>query len=129
VRSYAWTDQIFTRYPTVTKSLTSENGALAFAVNRVQNYGFTRDSMWGWHLKSFKPRPHERYQRTNSFFYYHNQFAWGIEIAHWLLLLLSATFAMLPWLRRLRQFSLRTLLIATTLIAVLLATAAYLRLW
>jgi hypothetical protein len=43
---------------------------------------------------------------------------WDVWIPHWVLVLLSAVFAALPWLPW--KFSLRTLLIATTLIAVVL---------
>ena len=40
---------------------------------------------------------------------------------HWFLVLLSAAFAAVPWIRQLKwHFSLRTLLIATTLVAVVL---------
>jgi hypothetical protein len=42
---------------------------------------------------------------------------WLIVFPHWLPVLQCATFAAVPWIRR---FSLRTLLIATTLIAVVL---------
>jgi hypothetical protein len=44
-------------------------------------------------------------------------------------MLLTASFAVLPWvssLSRLRRFSLRTLLIATTLVAILLGLIVYL---
>lgn len=50
-------------------------------------------------------------------------------VPHWFALLLSGIFATIPWLRWSNKFSLRALLIATTLIAVVLATAAHLRLW
>ena len=45
---------------------------------------------------------------------------------HWFLVLLSGTVAALPWIRFLRQFSLRTLLIATTLIAAVLGLVVWL---
>ena len=48
----------------------------------------------------------------------------------WLPVLLTASFAVLPWassLSRLRRFSLRTLLIVTTLVAVLLGLIVWLR--
>jgi hypothetical protein len=50
-----------------------------------------------------------------------------IGVPYWFLAIALMTLAAAPWF--LRNFSLRTLLIATTLIAVVLATAAYLRLW
>jgi hypothetical protein len=48
---------------------------------------------------------------------------------HVILVLVAATLALVPWAQCTWQYSLRALLIATTLIAVVLATAAYLRLW
>ena len=62
-----------------------------------------------------------------------NMFGFGIHKArgtdtimmpYWFLVLLSAVFAAAPWIRH--QFSLRTLLIATTLIAVLLGLIVWL---
>jgi hypothetical protein len=53
---------------------------------------------------------------------------WSIGSPFWFLILLSAISVVVPWIRWTQRFSLRTFLIATTLIAVLLATAAYLRL-
>src|SRR5262245_36091813 len=50
-----------------------------------------------------------------------------LAVPHWFALLLSAALAALPWLRF--RFSLRTMLIVTTLIALLLAIAAWFRLW
>jgi hypothetical protein len=45
----------------------------------------------------------------------------GLYVPHWFLVLLATTFATLPWIRYFEwRFSLRTLLIATTLVAVVL---------
>jgi hypothetical protein len=51
----------------------------------------------------------------------------GFVVPYWSLVSSFVMLAALPWVRW--RFSLRTLLIATTLIAILLATAANLRLW
>jgi hypothetical protein len=70
----------------------------------------------------------------NSPTYYYNSFqgrlrigtpktweAGAISISHWIYILCFAALAVLPWIRQLRwRFSLRTLLIATTLVAVVL---------
>ena len=45
---------------------------------------------------------------------------WQLTIPDWATLLLTISLAALPWLRWPKQFSLRTLLIATTLVAVVL---------
>jgi hypothetical protein len=47
-------------------------------------------------------------------------------LPHWFPVLLFATFAAIPWLVP-RRFSLRTLLIATTLVAAVLGLAVWLR--
>jgi hypothetical protein len=50
---------------------------------------------------------------------------WVVWSPHWFLSALAATFAIVPWIHKLRwRFSLRTLLIATTLVAVGLGTIA-----
>lgn len=46
-------------------------------------------------------------------------------VPHWLLLLLAATISAMPWIKW--RFSLRTLLIATTLVAVGLGIVVMLR--
>jgi hypothetical protein len=45
---------------------------------------------------------------------------WKVASPHWFLVLLFAAFGAAPWIRWSKRFSLRTLLIATTLIAVVL---------
>ena len=50
----------------------------------------------------------------------------AVYLPFWLLVLLSASFAVVPWIRQIsRRFSLRTLLIATTLVAVVLGAIVY----
>lgn len=46
---------------------------------------------------------------------------WEISVSLWLLVLITGVLAAAPWIREKWHFSLRTLLIATTLVAVLLA--------
>jgi hypothetical protein len=47
-----------------------------------------------------------------------------IVMPHWFLLLVAASLGGVPWIRCVRRFSLRTLLIATSLVAVVLAVYA-----
>jgi hypothetical protein len=50
----------------------------------------------------------------------------GVFVPHWFSVSLSATLAVLLWIHKLkRRFSLRTLLIATTLVAVVLGLVVY----
>ncbi len=48
-----------------------------------------------------------------------------IVVPHWFLVLLSAAFAAAPWIRWSNRFSLRALLIGTTIVAVLLGAIVY----
>ena len=49
-----------------------------------------------------------------------------LAIPHWFFLVVSFAFAIVPWVRQLKwRFSLRTLLIATTLVAVILGAIVY----
>ncbi len=53
-----------------------------------------------------------------------------VSAPNWFLVFMSATLAVIPWIQWSRRFSLRTLLIAITLIAVVLGlAAAYSHLW
>jgi hypothetical protein len=50
---------------------------------------------------------------------------WVVQVPHWFLVLISATLAAVPWIRWSSRFSLRTLLIVTTLVAVVLGLIVY----
>jgi hypothetical protein len=51
---------------------------------------------------------------------------WYVQIPYWFLAISFTVFAALPWARSIQwRFSLRTLLIATTLVAVVLGTIVY----
>ena len=50
---------------------------------------------------------------------------WVVQVPHWFLVLIFAALAAAPWIRWSKRFTLRTLLIATTLIAVVLGAIAY----
>ena len=66
---------------------------------------------------------------ARSFMFVNLPSARAVVLPYWFLVAITLSLAAAPWIRWSKRFSLRTLLIATTLIAVLLATAAYLRLW
>jgi Flp pilus assembly protein protease CpaA len=48
-----------------------------------------------------------------------------VYVPDWFLVVLSAMLAAVPWVRWCKQFSLRTLLIATALVGVVLGLAVY----
>jgi hypothetical protein len=49
-----------------------------------------------------------------------NATGWAIYVPHWFLAVLCAALGVAPWIPRSRRFSLRMLLVGTTLVAVLL---------
>jgi hypothetical protein len=55
--------------------------------------------------------------------YYDDGSVTALIVPHWLLAILSATLAVIPWISRSYRFSLRTLLLATTLVGVVLGLA------
>ena len=80
-----------------------------------------------WELIEFKA--YLEFSETDRLF---RRFHFGhayCYVPYWFPVFVTSTLAAAPWFPWSRRFTLRTLLIATTLIAVLLATAAYLRLW
>jgi len=61
-----------------------------------------------------------------GFAYYATPWITTYRVPHWFLVLLSAVLSLIPWLPWSRRFSLRTLLIVTTLVAVGLGMVLYL---
>jgi hypothetical protein len=86
------------------------------------------------HLRPPRETPGWMYDRFDDSLHQYRGVVWPwtnrrdiAVLPYWFLVSLSAIFAVGPWIRQLRWcFSLRTLLIATTLIAVLLGLAVWL---
>jgi hypothetical protein len=84
---------------------------------------FGRGSPWvehGWKLGNYHPQ-----SDFGKPMIVWKQYDLRIRIPTWLPLSLSAAFGIVPWIRWSRRFSLRTLLIATTLVAVALSLIVY----
>jgi hypothetical protein len=58
--------------------------------------------------------------RVFGFDYYDDGIVTAFVAPHWFPALIAATLAVIPWIQSTKRFSLRTLLIATTLVAVVL---------
>jgi hypothetical protein len=58
-------------------------------------------------------------------FDWHASDFWWLQVPYWFLVTIPALCAALPWLRQRKRFSLRTLLFATTVVAVVLGFAVY----
>ena len=119
VRSYWRNDIIGYRGPSITTSAASEFGSLSFS--RIYQTG---ESVWFTYLEPVD-RDESDYSPIALLFmfgYVHRapNNSLGIYFPHWAPALLAAILAGIPWATVLRRFSLRTLLIATTIIAVVL---------
>jgi hypothetical protein len=90
----------------------SDSGIVQFSRQTLTNEEYSGSRSWS-------------YNSVSNRLLYGDTFRWStskagllVRAPHWSLILLSAGFATLPWLRW--QFTLRTLLIATTLVGVVL---------
>jgi hypothetical protein len=109
VRSYWWTEKL--------------------ACRTYFSYGFILDSAGG-HIGFYYPSTGKAWQRSSvrtvddPVWEFNKQvesnWEYSIIVPHWLFIWVSAAFAAAPSMRLLKLFSLRTLLIATTLVAVAL---------
>jgi hypothetical protein len=124
VRSYWWLEQyqflISTRYVIITSAQGTSH--ISSATNRVwtepQLLGFRRYSLGvdvDYSGPSLVPWLYRNVELPSYF---------TIVLPYWLLLLFAAILAVAPWSPGCSRFSLRTLLIATTLVAVLLGFLA-----
>ncbi|HEY3392451.1 MAG TPA: hypothetical protein VGK58_07080 [Lacipirellulaceae bacterium] len=116
VRSYWWLDNVFV--PLVNRRVSSINGQVMIG-EQFSAKGPLRINRHN--LGVVRPKSISLSVGTVS------RVGVGQGFSHLILVVFFFVLAALPWLPF--RFTLRTLLIATTLIAILLATGAYLRLW
>jgi hypothetical protein len=121
VRSCWWTDLVFRSDARGVTTLGSNGGALY--LNRSTFPGNVGGSLWsggsGW---NFRPIPAGNRSRS-SFGWQWSEADKKIKAPCWFLALLFSIFAAVPWIRW--HFRLRTLLIATTLVAMVLGLVVY----
>jgi hypothetical protein len=132
VRSYYWRDIIAIHHPEFgLANVTSHRGQLVFV-------GLGRTSTNAASVRLARRRSGEAMQRDPVGTFQRGLYAgFGIRVARtsallaaptWFMAMCSASLAAVPWLRWSKRFSLRTLLIGMTLVAVILgAIAAVLR--
>jgi hypothetical protein len=124
VRSYGWTDQVVGIKPNspVPIGIVSEEGELALVTSTY----FSEV----WDISTWEIRSEKDYRfLLDTFFgfaFFHEHRDIGLVIPHWFVALVFMALAAAPWIHRLKRFSLRTLLIATTLVAIVLAVVIYL---
>ncbi len=119
VRSYWWSDGVRIPHPP------SELAQLKSYKCSLHYYDghYSGKPVNGWRFFSRRDRPVELHLATPIFGEWLFDAAGPIRVSvpHWLFILVCATLATAPWVRSLpSHFSLRTLLFATTLVAVVL---------
>jgi hypothetical protein len=120
VRSYTYDDMIVHCYPTHMKVVGSKNGVIYYDPHA--NYrgtaavSLSRRKL-GWHYWISRARPTADQLRNLPILPRAT-----IRIPHWSLVAVACALAALPWIRR---FSLRTLLIAMAVVAVVLGVIIY----
>src|SRR6476661_1986157 len=120
VRSYSRRDLVYYREGTTATGVSSEAGSLVAFRNSSPYHRFG----FGWRLATFEP---DKFGDTST-----SRFTWDNSrsykragVPNWFAVLAATTLAVCPWLRW--RFTLRTLLIATTLVAVVLGLIVWLR--
>ena len=88
-------------------------------------------TVWEWDW-DWEERPvnelDQSYRMTRlGFFYQRRPHRFWLVVPYWFPVVISAELATAPWIHRSRRFSLRTLLVATTLVAIALAIATSMR--
>ena len=109
-------------FPGWTAAAVSVQGVLMFGAQPEQYNVYAAQS----HAFRFNSGPIERGRRIQidrgflGFKIVREKKEWGVQLPHWAAVVALAAFAAVPWWKRFPSFSLRTLLIAITVIAVAL---------
>jgi hypothetical protein len=112
VRSTSRYDNIVITVPNFCRAVTwSIDGTLILTMK----YGGTASAGWQISMNRISARGGEFLYGFNL---QSHPGGWFCTVPHWFALLLSMIFAAVPWIHWSRRYSLRTLLIATTLVAV-----------
>jgi hypothetical protein len=133
VRSYEWRDNLYSNFFPLTVMISSQQGRCAF----VAFAGGTGDKKSifatnSWQLtnymryrKEFFPFDHDSNRKLGFDCYYRGVDYWGVFSPHWFLAFAAAVGVGLAWKPISTRFSLRTLLVVTTLVAVVLALGVW----
>jgi hypothetical protein len=127
VRSYSRYDCV-TRFDAnrVRTSLDSGSAVICFAQFDYGKRSPVPILTYGWRWERSQPIAEADAKPTGpSFQWDHEPVGLGVSFPHWFPVLVFAALAMMPWVRWTKHYSLRTLLIATTLVAVVLGVVVY----
>jgi len=119
VRSYWWSDVVWVITPSCDARADSANGGTTISIF----FDSERKVANEWNRNSYRHNTSMRPpDATWKFDIYMTRRGLDASLPHWFYLLLTSLIAVAAWIRR---FSLRTLLIATTLIAMVLGRIVY----
>ena len=129
VRSYTWRDNVKVPLPADRYIyFASEVGIAAFLI-RENNTGVARIEINSWPCNSedirfFPFNNHYSYSPLGSYAWWFDDTGFGAIAPYWFPAVLFTALAVAPWIRQWQwRFSLRALLIATTIVAVVLGLA------
>jgi hypothetical protein len=124
VRSDTWIDIAHCPLlPPTTLVVESTEGTIA-ACGLKPTPGTTGFAFSGWGTRSLSSEYNISIHGTKSWRFAVHQYDAAVGFPHWFAILISGTFAALPWIGWSSRFNLRTLLITTTLVAVALGIIA-----
>ena len=116
----------YTLYDTVNLRASNDHAVQLFTGRGITStYYYKSNDGWAWikiEPKSMDVR-FDQLQGSKPFLFFYEPGVWVINVPHWLLVLIMTGLAVAPWIRW--RFSLRLLLLITTLMAVVLATAVF----
>jgi len=116
VRSYWRGDLVFRKVSSGWLYANSAMGSVELGIPGPQDWSAPNDVQWTW--KSIEINAFATHAGFSVTYY------GGIVVPHWFLAFLATATASLPWIQLRCRFSLRTLLIATTLVAVAMGIIA-----
>jgi hypothetical protein len=123
VRSYSWVDTVYVNIGVKAFKIESAKGSLILIHNPNGPWGISSQTLdeWSSRRESLQMFMRSMYQKKNA----PSPVATFATLPHWFPVLLSAVFAAVPWIRWSTRFTLRTLLIATTLVAMVLGLVVW----
>jgi hypothetical protein len=126
VRSYWWYDRLSLYSSTQAFGVASLHGELVYGSNSITNSSAKPLPWWYWSCEYITPATRaasDSYPKIMGFAWYSGERSHYLFLPHWFPPAMAALLAVAGWIPL--RFSLRTLLIATTLVAVVLGMAVY----
>jgi hypothetical protein len=129
IRSFYWADFINAHVYVIPIEVLSVNDKLKITIPRIERWNTMADEFVGAQIQSFPSDQPEAYTISGHLsgfgavggFGFYKSSNIALLVPHWFLIVAAIALAGVPWLKWSYRFSLRTLLVITTFIAVVLA--------